>query len=74
MITARYVLDATEEGDVLPLAGCESWWVQSRRLGPVSSAALPGPADPMDQQAITWCAALEWRPRRGPHHRPAGGL
>jgi hypothetical protein len=24
--------------------------------------ALPGPPDPMDQQAITWCAALEWRP------------
>ena len=24
--------------------------------------ALDGPADPLDQQAITWCAALEWRP------------
>ena len=23
--------------------------------------ALDGPADPLDQQAITWCAALEWR-------------
>ena len=21
-----------------------------------------GPADELDQQAITWCAALEWRP------------
>ena len=31
------------------------------------------PADPTDQQAITWCAALEWLP--GEHHtleRPAG--
>ena len=35
--------------------------------------ALDGPADPLDQQAITWCAALEWRP--GEDHtidRPAG--
>ena len=35
--------------------------------------ALDGPADPADQQAITWCAALEWRP--GEDHtvdRPAG--
>jgi flavin-dependent dehydrogenase len=62
-ITAHhYVLDATEEGDLLPLTGCESV------VGAESAAitgephALDGPADPLDQQAITWCAALEWRP------------
>ena len=38
------------------------WWVRNPPRVPVSSHALPGPADPMDQQAITWCAALEWRP------------
>jgi FAD dependent oxidoreductase len=60
-ITAHYVLDATEEGDLLPLTGCESV------VGAESAAitgephALDGPADPLDQQAITWCAALEWR-------------
>jgi hypothetical protein len=58
-VRARYVLDATEEGDLLPLTGCE------HVLGAESAAdtgephALPGPAQPYDQQAITWCAALE---------------
>ena len=43
------------------LTGCESV------VGAESAAitgephALDGPADPLDQQAITWCAALEWR-------------
>ena len=61
-VTARYVLDATEEGELLPLAGCE------HVIGAESSSdtgephALEGPADPWDQQAITWCAALERRP------------
>jgi hypothetical protein len=54
-IMAHYVLDATEEGDLLPLTGCESV------VGAESAAitgephALDGPADPLDQQAIT-CA------------------
>jgi hypothetical protein len=62
MLTTRYVLDATEEGDVLPLAGCE-FVVGAESAGWTGEPhALPGPADPMDQQAITWCAALEWRP------------
>jgi hypothetical protein len=61
-VSAGYVLDATEEGDLLPLAGCE------HVIGAESSSetgephALDGTPDPWDQQAITWCAALEWRP------------
>ncbi len=61
-VTAAYVLDASEEGDLLPLAGCEY------TLGAQSVAdtgelhALDRPADPQDQQALTWCAALEWYP------------
>jgi hypothetical protein len=57
-IMAYYILDATEEGDLLPLTGCESV------VGAESAAitgephALDGPPDPLDQQAITWCAAL----------------
>ena len=61
-ITARYVLDATEEGDLLPLAGCESVVGAESAAQTGEPHALPGPADPLDQQAITWCAALEWRP------------
>ena len=59
-ITAGYILDATDEGDLLPLAACTLWVRNPPQTG--EPHALPGPADPMDQQAITWCAALEWRP------------
>jgi hypothetical protein len=62
MITAGYVLDATEEGDLLPLAGCELITAAESAETTGEPHALPGPPDPMDQQAITWCAALEWRP------------
>ena len=61
-VSAEYVLDATEEGELLPVVGCE------HVIGAESSSetgephALEGPADPWDQQAITWCAALERRP------------
>jgi hypothetical protein len=61
-ITASYVLDATEEGDLLPLAGCEFVVGAESAARTGELHALPGSADPMDQQAITWCVALEWRP------------
>ncbi|HET9646729.1 MAG TPA: FAD-dependent oxidoreductase [Microlunatus sp.] len=74
IITARSVLDATEEGDVLPLAGCEHVVGAESAATTGEPHALDGPADPTDQQAITWCAALEWRP--GEDHtidRPTSG-
>jgi hypothetical protein len=62
-IMARYVLEATEEGELLPLAGCESVVGAESAATTGEPHALPGKPDPLDQQAITWCAALEWRPR-----------
>ncbi|QOJ01463.1 MAG: FAD-dependent oxidoreductase [Phycisphaeraceae bacterium] len=71
-IDARYVLDATELGDVYEAARVE------HMIGGEGSAAfgeLHGRADagdPRDQQAISWCFAVEHRPgedHRGP--RPA---
>lgn len=65
------VADATELGDLLELGevdhviGSES----SAETGELHAAEE---ADPLDQQAVTWCAALELRP--GEHHvveRPA---
>ncbi|HZG87724.1 FAD-dependent oxidoreductase [Paenibacillus sp.] len=53
-------LDATEEGDLLPLAkieyvtGAES----VRQTG--EPHALPGDPDPSDMQAITWCFAMDY--------------
>jgi FAD dependent oxidoreductase len=61
-ITASYILDATEGGDLLPLAGCESVLGAESTIQTGEPHALSGTADPTDQQAITWCAALEWRP------------
>lgn len=62
VVTAAHVLDATEEGDLLPLTGCEHVLGAESADETGEPHALPGPGDPMDQQAITWCAALEWRP------------
>ena len=72
-IKPHYVLEATEEGDLLPLARCESVVGAESAATTGEPHALPGPPDPLDQQAITWCAALEWRP--GENHtvdRPQG--
>jgi hypothetical protein len=72
-VKARYVLDATEEGDLLPLARCESVVGAESAASTGEPHALLGSPDELDQQAITWCAALEWRP--GEDHtidRPQG--
>ncbi|HEY0699386.1 MAG TPA: FAD-dependent oxidoreductase, partial [Micromonospora sp.] len=61
-VTARHVLDASEEGDLLPLAGAEHVLGAESRAQTGEPHALDGPADPADQQGVTWCAALELRP------------
>jgi hypothetical protein len=60
-VTAEYVLDATEEGELLPVVGCEHVIGAESSNETGEPHALAGPADPWDQQAITWCAALERR-------------
>ena len=65
-------VDATELGDLLPLTGTE------HVLGAESAAETgelhaPDVADPLDQQAVSWCFAVEYRP--GEDHtidRPEG--
>lgn len=60
-LAGRIVVDATELGDLLELAdvphviGAES----RAETGELHAAEH---ADPLDQQAITWCAAVEYRP------------
>jgi hypothetical protein len=60
-VTADYVLDATELGDLLPLADVEHVIGTEARS---STGELHGAdvADPLDQQAISWCFAVEFRP------------
>jgi FAD dependent oxidoreductase len=71
-ITADYILDATELGDLLPLAGVEHVIGAEGRDDTGEPHALPV-ANPLNQQAISWCFALDYRP--GEDHtidRPAG--
>lgn len=61
-VSARVFIDATETGELLPLAGAEY------RLGAESKSetgephALVGAAEPDNCQGLTWCAAIGWDP------------
>jgi len=58
-LTGAYFLDATDEGDLLPLAGVEYVTGAESVEETGEPHALPGKADPMDMQAITWCFAID---------------
>jgi hypothetical protein len=62
VIQAQFVLDATEWGDLLPLAGVEHVVGSESQDETGEPHALPGPAQPLDQQAISWCYALDYLP------------
>jgi hypothetical protein len=71
-ITPAVVVDASELGDLLGLAGVEHV-VGAEGADRTGEPHAPAVADPLDQQAITWCFAVEHRP--GEDHtidRPAG--
>ena len=70
-VSARYVLDATEEGDLLPMTGCEHVLGAESRADTGEPHALDGPPDPWDHQAVTWCVALELGRPDAPVQRPA---
>lgn len=56
VVRARVTLDATETGDLLPLAG--DWVVGSEGSATFGEPhATPAP-DPSAEQSVTWCAAL----------------
>ena len=61
-VSAPYVLDATELGDLLPMAGVEHVVGAESQAQTGEPHALAGEADPLDQQAITWCFALDYLP------------
>jgi len=68
-VSAGVVLDATELGDLYPMCGI------GHAIGAEGKAAFgelhapDGPDDPIDQQAFSWCFAMEHRP--GENHRIA---
>jgi len=60
-ITADYFLDATETGDLYPLARVE-YAAGAEGQSDHGEMHAPSRADPRDFQAISWCFALEHRP------------
>jgi hypothetical protein len=63
-IVAAYYLDATELGDLLPAVGAEFVTGAESLRDTSEPHALPGRADPLDQQAFTWCFAFDYDPAR----------
>lgn len=64
-IVAQYFIDATELGDLLELGGVEHV-TGAESQAQTGEPSAPSQAAPLDQQAITWCFALEYRPGGGP--------
>jgi FAD dependent oxidoreductase len=72
-IAADLVIDATETGDLLEMADVEHVIGAESQSETGELHAIEGPADPLDQQALTWCFAADYFP--GEDHRidkPAG--
>ncbi|MBL9211910.1 MAG: FAD-dependent oxidoreductase [Opitutaceae bacterium] len=61
-LTAPYILDGTELGDLLELAGVESMIGAESRTETGEPLALEGPANPREQMVFTHVFALEHRP------------
>jgi FAD-dependent oxidoreductase family protein len=64
VITAPYVLDATELGDLLALADVEHVTGAESQAQTGELHAVEGEPQPLDQQAVSWCFALDWLPDR----------
>ncbi|BCL83723.1 FAD-dependent oxidoreductase [Ktedonobacteria bacterium brp13] len=62
VITAPYILDATELGDLLPLAQVEHVIGAESQAQTNEPHAVVGEPQPLNQQAITWCFAMDYLP------------
>lgn len=58
-VTAPYVLDATELGDLLEMGNVEHV-IGAEGKGDTGELHAPDEADPMDQQAVTWCFPVSY--------------
>ncbi len=61
VLEAPYFIDATELGDLLPLAGVEHV-IGAESRTETGEERAPERADPLDQQAVTWCFAIDHLP------------
>jgi len=60
-LVAPYILDATELGDLLPLAGVE-WVTGFEAKSETGDLRAPETAQPANQQAFTCCFAMDYLP------------
>ena len=60
-ITCDIVIDATETGDLLEAANVEHV-IGAEAAGDTGELHALSEADPLDQQAVTWCFALDYLP------------
>lgn len=67
-ISADYVLDATELGDLLPMTGTEYVSGAESQSETGELHAVDGPAQPDNVQAISWCFAMGYDPTPGASH------
>lgn len=61
-LAAPYIIDATELGDLLPLAGVEYVTGSESQDDTGEWHAKPGPARPGNVQAFSWCFAMGFDP------------
>lgn len=61
-LRADYILDATEQGELLPLGEVEHVTGSESQAQTGEPHALPGAPDPLDQQAFTVCFAIDYLP------------
>ena len=62
VLTASFFVDATDEGSLLPLAGVEYTVGRESQAETGEKHAGPGPGDPTDMQAFTFCFAMDYLP------------
>lgn len=62
VLTAPYIIDATELGDLLDMAGVEHIIGAESQAQTGEMHALPDAPNPLDQQAVTWCFAIDHLP------------
>ena len=62
VISAPYILDATELGDLLEMAGAEFIIGAESQAQSGEMHAVAGEPQPQDQQAISWCYAIDHLP------------
>jgi hypothetical protein len=61
-VSAAIIIDATETGELLALANVEHVVGAESQSDTSELHAISGPANPLDQQALTWGLALDYLP------------